>query len=233
MQDWFDFNGVRCTTKGIHVSEQPPITIPEERATFTDVPGRSGSLTQLEGDDVYKDLTLAATCFISSTANIDQVISYLKGSGKVTFANRQGGFYYGRIVNQIPFEKILRGNPHCSFSVNFRCKPFLYLNSGSTPVTVARSGNFVTNPGCVASEPVITITGSGDITLMVGMQIIELSDVDGTITIDSELQETYSGSTPCNEKMEGDYPLLQSGSNAISWDGNVSSVVITPNWRTL
>ena len=233
MQDWFDFNGVRCTTYGIHVSEQPPITIPEERATFTDVPGRSGSLTQLEADDVYKDLTLAASCFISSTANIDQVISYLKGAGKVTFANRQGGFYYGRIVNQIPFEKILRGNPHCSFSVNFRCKPFFYLNSGSTPVTVAHSGDFVTNPGCVASEPVITITGSGDITLMVGMQIIELSDVDGTITIDSVLQETYSGSNPCNEKMEGEYLLLQPGSNAISWDGNVTSVVVTPNWRTL
>ena len=233
MKNWFDFNGVRCTTKGIHVSEQPPITIPEERTTFTDVPGRSGSLTQLEADDVYNDLTLAATCFITSTANIDQVISYLKGGGKVTFANRQGGYYYGRIVNQIPFEKILRGNPHCSFSVNFRCKPFFYLNSGSTPVTVAHSGNFITNPGCVASEPIITITGSGDITLMVGMQIIELSDVSGTITINSELQETYSGSNPCNEKMEGDYPLLQPGSNAISWDGNVSSVVVTPNWRTL
>ena len=66
-----------------------------------------------------------------------------------------------------------------------------------------------------------------------GMQIIELSGVSGSITIDSELQETYSGSTPCNEKMEGEYPLLQPGSNAISWDGNVSSVVVTPNWKTL
>ena len=27
------------------------------------------------------------------------------------------------ISNQIPFEKILRGNPHCSFAVNFRCLP--------------------------------------------------------------------------------------------------------------
>ena len=93
MKNWFDFNGARCTTYGIHVSEQPPITIPEERATFTDVPGRSGSLTQLEADDVYNDLTLASTCFIESTANIDTVIAYLKGGGKVTFANRQGGYY--------------------------------------------------------------------------------------------------------------------------------------------
>ena len=52
MMDWFEWNGVRCTQYGIHVLEQPPVTIPSERVAFTDVPGRSGSLTQLEGDDV-------------------------------------------------------------------------------------------------------------------------------------------------------------------------------------
>ena len=59
MNDWFEWNGVRCTKYGIHVLEQPPVTIPSERVTFTDVPGRSGSLTQLEGDDVYDDMFAA------------------------------------------------------------------------------------------------------------------------------------------------------------------------------
>ena len=45
MNDYFIWNGVNSTTKGIYVLEQPPIIIPEERVTFTDVPGRSGSLT--------------------------------------------------------------------------------------------------------------------------------------------------------------------------------------------
>ena len=27
MNDWFEWNGVRCTQYGIHVSEQPPMAI--------------------------------------------------------------------------------------------------------------------------------------------------------------------------------------------------------------
>ena len=53
MNDWFEWNGVKCTDYGIYVTEQPPPTIPEERVTFTNIPGRSGSLTTLEGDYVY------------------------------------------------------------------------------------------------------------------------------------------------------------------------------------
>ena len=232
MNDWFEWKGVRCTEYGIHVLEQPPLTVPSERATFTDVPGRSGSLTTLEGDDVYDDMVLTATCLIANPSRISEIAAWLKGSGTVTFANREGGFYYARVVNQIPFEKVLRGNPHRRFSVNFRCKPFFHLDDSSDTV-IAHSGDFITNPGCVASEPVITVTGNGDITLMVGMQIIELTGVDSKITIDSVLQEVYNDDGACNEKMDGDFPVLQPGVNAISWDGDVTSVVVSPNWRTL
>ena len=116
MTDYFIWNGVDCRTKGIHVSELPPITIPLERSKQTNVPGRPGSLTQLEGDDVYDDMILTATCFIADPTQIPAIAAWLKGKGTVTFANRTGGHYNARIANQIPFEKVLRGNPHCSFS---------------------------------------------------------------------------------------------------------------------
>ncbi len=187
MLDWFDYNGVRCTQYGIHVSVQPDITIPTERVTFKDVPGRSGSLTMLEDEDVYDDMVLAAECFVSNPYRIGEIAGYLKGSGKVTFANRQGGFYYARVINQIPFSKILRGNPHRSFMVNFRCKPFFYLNNAHAESFYSGTGT-LTNPGTVYSEPVITVIGTGDITLMVGQYLIELSDISSRIVIDSELQ---------------------------------------------
>lgn len=105
MNDWFEWNGVRFTQYGIHVLEQPPVTIPSERVTFTNVPGRSGSLTQLEGDDIYDDMVLTATCLIADPSRIQEIAAWLRGSGIVTFANRQGGFYHARIVNQISFER--------------------------------------------------------------------------------------------------------------------------------
>ena len=232
MKDWFEWNGVKCTTLGIHVLEQPPITFPSERVTFTDVPGRSGSLTTLQGADVYDDLTLTATCYIADPARIPEIAAFLKGSGKVTFANRQGGFYYARIVNQIPFEKILRGSPQSTFAVNFRCKPFWY-KADVKKETLTKSTTILTNPGSVYSEPIITVYGSGEVTLMVGQFITELCDFTTSITIDSELQEAYTGIYSMNNSMSGDFPHLLPGQNVISWSGDVTKVEIRPNWRYL
>ncbi len=232
MKDYFIGNGVKSTDYGIHVSEHPPITLPAERTTQTNVPGRPGSLTTLEGDDVYDDLLLTVTCFVTDTSRIADIGRWLKGGGKVTFANRLGGYYKARVVNQIPFDKILRGNPHCSFSVNFRCFPFWYLENVAD-ITVTQSSSVVTNPGSVYAEPVITVYGSGTITLMVGTTIIELENITGLVVIDSVLKEAYMGTTLMNDHMIGEFPVLVPGVNGISWTGSVSQVVIQPNWRFL
>ena len=232
MNDWFEWNGRRCTEYGIHVLEQPLLTLPNERATFVDVPGRSGSLTVLEGDAVYDDLVLTAQCIVENPTRYADIAAYLKGGGKVTFANRPEGYYEARIINQIPFEKILRGNPHLAFAVNFRCKPFWYPKEVA-PVTLTQSGSFISNPGSVFAEPVITVYGNGNITLMVGMTITELEDIAGNITLNTPLMEAYSGTASMNGAVSGEFPTLLPGQNAISWMGSVSSVVIEPYWRYL
>ncbi len=232
MQDYFIWNGVDCRQYGIHVSEQPPLTIPAERNTQTNVPGRPGSLTQLEGDDVYDDLLLTATCFISDPALIPAIAAWLKGKGIVTFANRTGGYYQAQIVNQIPFEKVLRGNPHCTFVVNFRCYPFWYQENVAD-IAITTSGTLITNPGSVYAEPIITVYGSGDITLMVGTTIVELENISGSIVVDCVLKEAYQGNTLMNDHMTGDFPVLKPGANGVSWTGDVTRIVIKPNWRYL
>ena len=83
------------------------------------------------------------------------------------------------------------------------------------------------------SEPVITVYGTGDITLMVGTVIVELEGVSGSVTLDSELQESYTGTTSMNSAMSGEFPLLKPGMNAISWSGEVTKVEVKPNWRYL
>ncbi len=232
MNDWFEWNGTRCTAYGIHATELPAPTMPTERSTFTNIPGRTGSLVMLEGDAVYDDLILTATCVIADPTRIPSICSWLQGGGRVTFANRPGGWYEARVVNQISFDKILRGNPHRSFAVNFRCKPQWY-HAGVSNITVTTSGSTFMNPGTAEAEPIITVNGSGDITLMVGTTIIELSEVDGSITLNTPLMECYKSLTSCNHKMNGDFPVLKPGLCAISWIGSVTSVVIQPNWRSL
>ena len=53
------------------------------------------------------------------------------------------------------------------------------------------------------------------------------------ITINYEMPECYKGAASCNAQMSGDFPTLLPGQNAISWTGNVTKVVIQPNWRYL
>lgn len=231
MTDWFEWNGRKCTELGIHVEEHPPITIPAERSTFTSVPGRSGSLTVLEGDDVYDDLLLTCTCFIEKPDRIPEIAEWLRGCGTVTFANRPGGYYKARIVNQISFEKILRGSPYRSFAVNFRCQPFFYLPSEDITVTI--SGTFIENPGGIASEPVIQVMLTGDAEIDIGGYSFSLSEVTGTVTIDTPNLECYQNFESKNSCMSGSYPKIPSFGGYVSWAGDVQQIVITPNWRTL
>jgi len=236
MIDWLEWNGVRCTAYGVHVLEQPSITAPAERVVFTDIPGRSGSLTTLEGEDVYDDMILTVQCIIADPSQIPKLCAWLRGAGKVAFANRSGGFYYARIVNQISFEKILRGNPHRSFAVNFRCKPFFYLSPSPTPITIT-TPTVITNPGTIASEPMITVYGSGDIGLLVGGKTLQITGLSGQVTIDSEARSAYRKNgellTLLTGTLSGDWPVMRPGLVPVSWSGSVQKVEIQGNWRSL
>lgn len=232
MNDWFTWKGHTCTEYGIHVTQQPEIIRPPERAVFTSVPGRSGTLTTLEGLDVYDDFQLTVECTISDMTQLNTIIAWLRGSDKVTFANRQGGFYYARIVNQIPFEQVLRGKANRRFTVTFRCQPFFYL-TGVANITVSTSGTYVNNTSAIFSEPVLAVTLTADAQITIGASYFELAGQTGVVTVDTPIMEAYKGYTSCNSSMAGDFPLLHSGQNIVSWTGGVSQIVITPNWRTL
>ena len=232
MKDWFSWNGVRCTEYGIHVTTQPSIIRPSERVTYTNVPGRPGSLTILEADDVYDDFILPVECTVADLSRLPEICAWLRGAGKLQLAARPGGFYHARVANQIEFTKILRNHENRAFTVNFRCQSFWYQEN-VPEITITTSGTFVTNPGSVYSEPVITVHGSGEITLMVGMTIVELTGVDGSITLDTPRMEAYCGNASANMQVSGEYPMLGTGATAVSWSGNVNKVTVQPNWRTL
>ena len=247
MNDWFIWKGQRCTEFGIHVSEQPPITIPRERVEQAIVPGRPGSLTLTEGKDVYEDLTLCASCWLSDPSQIPSIAAWLKGRDKVTFANRAGGFYYARVSEQIAFERILRGNPHVRFDITFLCSPFWY-QSGVEDIVITEQGYVLNSPGSVFSEPVITVEGTGEINLMVNDATVYLDGVDGSITLDCEAGIAYTIDGNGNKVFAGQHVSLEEGEwprllpvgteNLITWatvgsGSAVRSVTIQPNWRFL
>ena len=219
INDWFEWNGVRCTTYGMHALTMPPFISPAERMEQITIPGKAGALTFLEGDEVYDPLVLSSSCVIDdpygtdpshpyATSPIEQISAWLKGYGTVKFANRREGYYKGRIANQISFDQAVRGNPHRLFSVQFQCDPFFYLDSGDTSFTItadqgeSSTSQLITNPGNCSSMPILRVYGSGEGTIMCGGSTMTI-DFDGDendtaipdIKLDCEAKIAYRGTS--------------------------------------
>lgn len=239
MNDWLIWNGVRSTDMGVFVSEPPPITIPEERAEFSTVRGRSGSVVRLEGEQIYNDMILSARCFVKDASVIPAAAAWLQGSGEVEFCNRPGGRYRARIVNQMELTRVLAGNPHHSFAVNFRCQPGWLHNDSNALAPITVSGTAIHNPGTLASLPRIAIAGSGTFSLTIGMQTAWLKDIDGGIILDSLLGDalTLDGAALLNGRWGGPILTIPPGDSFVSWlcedSGSVDSVTILPRWMSL
>ena len=92
----------------------------------------------------------------------------------------------------------------------------------------------IRNSGTVYSEPLITVYGSGDVTLNINGNPYPLRNVQESITIDSEMMEVFKEDTNQNGKYGGvEFPRFEVGKNEISWTGNVSKIKIQPRWRWL
>jgi len=232
MADWFDFADVRSTSLGVYVSEFPPITTGEERVDFKKVPGRSGSLTILEGDAVYDDIILTINCFVRDLTYLDSITAWLRGSGDLVLGNMADRYYKARCVNQIELTKLLRGHQHRTFAAVFRCAPYRYAYPAPATITKTVSGQTITNPGTVDAEPTITVTGSGDIALTIGAKTVQIAALASAITIDVAAGLAYNGATNLTGSLTGDWPMtIPPGVNVVSWTGTVSKVEIAPNWR--
>lgn len=252
MDDWFDWNGVRCTTYGMHALSQPSVISPMERSEPIQIPGRSGSLTFLEGTNIFDDLVLACSCIIddpyllaydSDVTRILAITKWLKGSGKVKFANRPNGFYQARIVNQMSFDKIMRGQKHLSFQVQFSCKPSFYLDSGVPPVTITTSPYDLTNLGNIESEPLLKVIGTGEGTISVGGKSMLITSLNGLqyLMLDSEARIAYKGVfglpadplTLLGTRAVGDWISLPTGVSSLTFAGGITSIGLVPRWRTI
>lgn len=220
---------------GIYVASRPHISSPERRVTYIDVPGMDSRLRRDEG--TYGDITISVECsFLGDpVSKISAVKSWLLGTGEadLTFSHIQGRKYRAQVVNSIDFEIVLKITSH--FVVLFNCQPFQYATENeSISITAATT---LENPGTVKSLPNIKVIGSGAGSLTMNESSASFSNIDGSVILNSEIQETYKDTGTAlvskNSTKTGDYPVLLPGENVISFSGGIMSLEITPNWRWL
>lgn len=228
--NWFKFNNRSSLEfKTLIVNELPSIIKPAEKVNKYDIESRNGDLIISTG--FYSNMTKTVECTVRNINEIDEIVSWLKGSGDVIFSNQEDRYYQAAIVNQIDFERVIK--QYRKFIIQFECQPFGYLLEGEENIILTENNSIIKNVGSIESEPVISISGSGDIELTIGLKTIKLTGVASSITIDTPLLEAYKGVEVQNKKFKGEFPTLPVGQFSISWTGNVNKVEIKPNWRCL
>ena len=230
----FDFNGRNSFEYyGVYISTRPKIPSPKRRVTNVTIPGKSSILRFDEG--TYEDITIAVECTVKDNnliGKIDNIKSWLLGSeeSELVFSFQKDRKYFAQVVNSIDFTQTLRC--FSKFIIVFNCRPFKY-ESVNRVITVDKLEEII-NPGSIYSEPIIKITGEGDIKLIINEEEISFSDVEGNIQIDTSIQNCYNDKFEnLNSKMIGEFPTLKIGNNSIDYVGNISKVEVTPNWRWL
>lgn len=225
-QSYFIFKGQSSLDKNIMVNKLPQFERPHADIEKIVVQGRDGFLTNNLG--TYQSIVKSVECSLDN-GNIDDVCSWLTGSGEVIFSNEPDKKYKATIINKIPFSKIIP--TFHTFIVQFECQPHKYSISNNK-ITLTTSGTKIYNKGA-DSRPVIKIYGTGNIDLTINSNIIHLTNVVDYVTIDSELMDCYKDTVLKNNYMNGEFPVLIKGYNTISWTGTVTKIEVTPNWRYL
>ena len=219
------WQGVKSTDiKGLLICELPPITKPGMRIKETTIDGIDGSIIEELGYSSYDRPLLIG---LTQNANIDAIVKYFSGNGEVVFSNEADKFYKATIVNQIDYARLVRFK---TATVVFRVQPFKY-KLDEIPTTIPTSENVynVWNWGTEISKPLIHLMGSGTVECRVnGSSAFSYTFPanETEVYIDSESQDAYLGSVLKNRNMVGEFPILNSGDNEISFTGTLTSVEI-------
>lgn len=225
----FSLDGVSSDTLGLFVDFLAPVPLAEQRYTdfntgadeqgttpddvFNNIQYQIRFYTFLPDD--YNDTAIKAFCYGKSVLTLSRFPDYYFKIKKTSLQAADGSGYGKRI----------------DYILTLTLAPFRYTVDNEQ-IALA-SGDSIVNEHTRYSKPEFEIIGTGDITLTVnGAEFtVKGLETNQTIIIDSSRHITYSGNTLLIGKTEGKYPLLDVGSNTVSWTGSISSIKYKGNWR--
>lgn len=225
----FSLDNVSSDTLGLFVDYLAPVPLAEQRYTdfntgadeqgvtpddvFNNIQYQIRFYTFLPDD--YNDTAIKAFCYGKTVLTLSRFPDYFFKIKKVSLQAADGSGYGKRI----------------DYILALTLAPFRYTVDNEQ-ITLA-SGDSIVNEHTRYSKPEFELTGTGDVSLTVNGAEFTVKGLEAnqTIIIDSSRHITYSGDTLLIGKTEGKYPLLDVGSNTISWTGSISSIKYKGNWR--
>lgn len=220
------WNNKKAEDMGLRIISLPPIQLSTERITETPMSGRDGFLTEKDG---YDGDTKQVEADLRGAHEPLKLLNWLQGSGEVIFGNMDDRYYKARINNIVPLSQVIEKQLY-NCPIEFRCQPFGYLLDGKEELTLTGPTILNHNKATYISKPIITIYGTGPCTFTINNRTFSISEIGTSIKIISDIEQVANDK---GDKMIGKFPYFNIGENSISWTGNITSVIIQPNWRCL
>ena len=232
MRNYFTFAGHDSRDYGVYISGSGTFDAPQRVYEMISVPGRNGDLVGAERRLENIEVTYPAFVYADFKQNMAALKGMLLsqiGYQRLEDTYHPDEFRLALYSGGMTVEPTGR-NDAGQFDLTFTCKPQRYLKSGETVITVA-SGGSVSNPTDFESQPLIKVTGYGQ--LQIGTTTITIASGFSAVTIDSEMMDCYSGTQSANSKVTfsgNNFPTLKPGSNGVVYGSGITKVEITPRW---
>ena len=228
-QSFFIWNGRDCRSMGIVMRGPAAIIRAEERVSHVTIPGRSGDLTETEGENIYNSYIQTVSISVRGGFRVRDVYKWLRGDGYVTFSGEPDRRQKARVIGAITLNRVSRNLDNWAGEVQFYCQPLKERMAEET-VAVTSSGTTVKNNGDVICKPLYKITASGSSISLTAtgsgtpadntIAVTGLSS--GTIIwIDSETMEVWNAAKTelLTVNSAGEFPVLAPGNNTITGSG--------------
>lgn len=181
-------------------------------------------------DGAYDGYDKTVSLYVVKEEQVQKILEQFNQQNNVVeFGHRPGSIFYADYAGS-SFRQ--NGIHAWSLEIKLKMHPFRYQKN-NTEVVLTSNGT-VTNPGTVYSEPVITVEGSGDVTLTIGKQTMQLTiDTKATIDCRHKKQNVYdkNGNLKNTLRKRGGFFEIAPGTSGIAISGNVSKITIKGNWR--
>lgn len=207
-----------------------PVAIPAAVRAVNDIEieGRAGTLTRFIGwEDTELELELAVPIR-------DGLHQYRKAAHELTGASTIALTAEPGVYRKVKHCKVSELRRELSgwgfFTARLTCQPFTYLTEGLKPLIMSESGT-ITNPGLLDADPIITVTGTGMLSLTVNKTVHQVNSPAGSVTLDSARLVAHAHGKVQTDALSEAFPVLKPGVNRITLGAGISKIVITPNWR--
>ncbi|WP_406710441.1 hypothetical protein QEV69_02740 [Trueperella pyogenes] len=211
---------------GLRLAGLVEIPLAEPVVDDIEVAGRAGTLTRVGG---WRDTVLTLPLAVKQSQYAYQHAAVaLMDASTIGVSGEPGVFRNIKHATISPLRRELASWGF--FEAELVCEPFAYLDSGLVKHTLSASGS-IANPGLIDSAPIITVHGTGTLTLTINGVPYRVASPSRQVTLDSARLVAHVAGRVQTDALTGEFPLLVPGVNRFTLGTGISKIEVTGNWR--